>query len=294
MRVRAVVLASLVTLLAGLAIVVGRSGRPDPLAPESLKALLAEPPDPPPGAPPVAGATWEKFLDTFAEHTDAGLRIRLGHVLADPTAARASAEHAGELLALEAEGAEGKLGQPLWRVIVAGLDAQPGAERTLDLHGCRHSALPEDGPVIEDTYVARLSLARALRELAAGERPLVVRGEDTPVAGGVNFEVLYMHGVQSVSVSFDKSPTAPLRASRPYHPETPNDARAREALVQALREHAAAAGLGTLAIEPPETPSAGVDVRIEEFGDRLSLVACRGSQRLATHRVLRPDATREP
>src|SRR6185436_987641 len=272
MRVRLVVPGALLALVAGLAIV-WRGGRPDLLAADSLRALLEQPLDPLPGAPATTTPAWRALIDAFVEHGEGGLTLRLGRVLADPTTARASAECAGELLALEAEGADGKLGQPLWRVILSRATFQPGDERTLDLYGCRHSALPEAGPSIEDTYFARLSLARALRELAATDRdarPLVVHGEDVPVPGGVNFEVTFSGGVQSVSVTFDKRPTPPLRASRPFEAVAPNDARARAALAQVLREVAAREGLGELAVERAEPLSSGVDVRIEEYGGRLS------------------------
>jgi hypothetical protein len=216
--------------------------------------------------------------------------LRLGRVLSDPTAARVSAESAGELLALEAEGPQGELGTPLWRAILAGPALEPGERIALKLYGCRHTALPEAGPALEDTYCARLSLAQALREHVSaepGSAPLTLIGEHVPMRGGVNFEVQLLAETQSVVVTFDGHETAPLSATRAYHPRAPNDARARANLVQALRERTAAAGLGALTITDAE-PSAtdAIDVRIEQLGGRQSLVARRGATRLATHRQL--------
>src|SRR5262249_36179300 len=158
------------------------------------------------GAAASAGTpAWKALFERLAEPTPGGLTLHLGHVLADPSAARASAESAGELLSLEAEGPHGKLGLPLWRAVLDGAVLEPGPERKLKLNGCRHSALPEDGPVIEDTYRARLSIAHALRELAArepGSTPLTLLGEDAPVRGGVNLEVQLVRGNQSICVTF--------------------------------------------------------------------------------------------
>ena len=297
MRTRLVLFAALLAVLAGMAFV-HRSDGPDLLAPDALAALLEQPLDPAPGSPANAPTpAWRALLGQLAERTPGGLTLRLGRVLADPTAARASAESAGELLELEAEGPQGKLGLPLWRAILARAALEPGPERKLKLYGCRHSALPEAGPALEDSYYARLSLAHALAELAAAEpgaSPLKLLGEDTPVRGGVNFEVQLLGDTQTVAVTFDGGDRTPIRVMRPFRALAPNDARTRANLVQVLRERAQGAGLGELTIEDAEPSSAGaVDVRIEVLGGRQSLLARRGQTRLSAHRVLAADPARE-
>lgn len=297
MRIKLAVLVALLAALAGVALV-RRADAPDPLSPATLALLLEQPLDAPPGAP-TSGAlpAWRALLEQCTERTENGLTLRLGRVLADPSAARASAESAGELLALEAEGPQGRLGLPLWRAILAGPALEPGPTRALKLYGCRHSALPQAGPAIEDTYSARLSLARALREHAAGEpgsEPLQLIGEHVPMRGGVNFEVQLLAESQSVLVTFDGHDAAPLRASRPYHAHAPNDARARANLIQVLCARAQAAGLGALSVVDAEPGAAQVvDVRIEQIGERQSLLARRGATRLATHRLLGSPRARE-
>lgn len=297
MRVKPAVLVALLGVLAGVALV-QRAGAPDPLAADALALLLEQPLDATPGAPESDGTpTWRALLERFGERTPGGLGLRLGRVLSDPTAARASAESAGELLALEAQGPQGSLGQPLWRAILAGPALEPGPPPALKLYGCRHTALPEAGPALEDTYCARLALGQALRTHAAsepGSGPLTLVGEHVPMRGGVNFEVQLLAGTQSVVVTFDGHQAPPLRATRAYQPSAPNDARARANLVQVLRERAAEAGLGTLTITDAE-PSAddALDVRIEQLGERQSLVARRGATRLATHRLLEAARARE-
>jgi hypothetical protein len=293
-RTRLVLLSSLLALLAVVALVRAGGSEPDFFSPAALEALLDRPLDPLPGRDGDARPAWRAVLEELAEPAPGGLTLRLGRVLADPTAARASADSAGELLSLEAEGAQGKLGLPLWRAILAGPALEPGPERKLKLNGCRSLALPEYGPAIDDSYWARLSLARALRELAATEpdgAPLTLLGEDAPVRGGVNFDVQLLQGSQTVCVTFDGQALAPLRAARPFAPLAPNDARARASLVQVLCARAQQAGLGTLSIVDPEPGSSGVDVRIEVLGGRQSMVARRGDTRLAAHRVLADEDT---
>ena len=295
MRSRLVLCVALFAVLATAALV-RRAHEPDLLAPSELALLLEQPPDPAPGSPASdAVPAWRALLEQFAQRTAGSLTLRLGRVRADPTAARASAESAGELLALEADGPQGKLGLPLWRAILAGPALEPGPEPKLRLNGCRHSALPDAAPVLEDTYCARLSLARALRTLAArepGVASLTLLGEHVPVRGGVNFEVQLLAESQGVRVTCNGQES--LWATRPYRPTGPNDARARTNLAQVLRTRAADAGLGTLTIEDAE-PGAegGVDVRIEVLGQRQSLVARRGATRLAVHRTLAAAPARE-
>lgn len=297
MRVKLAVLVALLGVLAAVALV-RRAVDPDPLSPAALGQLLEQPLDSQPGSPqsePIPA--WRALLEQFAERTRGGLTLRLGNVLADPTAARASAESAGELLALEAEGPEGKLGLPLWRAILAGPVLERAPQRTLKLYGCRHSARADAGPALEDSYHARLSLARALHALATeepGSEPLTLSGEHAPMRGGVNFEVQLLAETQSVVVTFDGHEAAPLSATRAYRPGAPNDARARANLVQVLRARAAAAGLGALTVvdAPLQDPQA-VDVRIERIGVRQSMLARRGATRVATHRVLGPPSASE-
>lgn len=297
MRGKVALLLALLGVLAGMALT-RRLRAPDLLSRAALEQLLDRPLDPPPGAP--AGdpsPAWRALLAQLAEPGEHGLTLRLAHVLADPTAARASADSAGELLALEAQGPEGEPGGPLWRAILASPALEHGPPPTLRLNGCRHSALSGDGPALEDSYSARLSLARALQELAAtepGSAALVLSGEHVPVRGGVNFEVQLQDGTQSVSVTFDGHAGASLRATRPLRPVAPNDARARANLVDVLRERAQSAGLGPLTVVDVEPATGtGVDVRIELLGGRQSLVARRGTTRLATHRVLDESGARQ-
>src|SRR5688572_24026220 len=115
----------LVALLAVLAALVALVRPPrvtDPLAPETLARLVAQPVDPVPGAPAgLEGPTpfWKALLaPPLVELTESGRVLRLGRVVADPSAARGSAESAGELLELEAAGPDGPLGVPLWRAML--------------------------------------------------------------------------------------------------------------------------------------------------------------------------------
>jgi hypothetical protein len=295
MRIRPVLLSLLAAILAGVALVQRREA-PDPYSVDTLVRLLRRPLDQLPCTDGEATPCWRSLLEPpFAQRHSAGVTLRLGRLLADPTTARASALSAGELLALEAEGPEGPLGVPLWRAVLDGAAFDPDAPRTLKIHGCRHSADADAGPVIEDSYHARLSLARALRAHAkarAEGEPVTVLGEDTPLRGGVNFEIQLVGTTQAVQVSFDSKAVPALRARRPFARAAPSDERARASLVAAL--HALALeveGFGPLTIEG-ESASApgGVDLRLEVFGDRLALTARSGTSRLATHLSLSDSA----
>jgi hypothetical protein len=288
--------ALLVALLAVLlaAALVRRNAAPNALSEASLAALLACPLD---SAGPRDEGSRAPFWQALLEHpavtrTATGVTLRLGRVLSDPSAARLAAESAGELLALEAEGPQGKLGVPLWRAVLDGPSTQKSAHgRTLALNGCRHSADADAGPALEDTYSARLALGSALGELALSEPgagALTLLGQKMPVKGGVNFEIQLLGDVQSVVVTFDGRPAPSLKATRTFHAQAPNDARARANFVAALRARLEAEGLGKLTVEGETSPVAdGLDVRIEEYGGRVALVATRGGGgRLATHREL--------
>lgn len=286
-------------LVAGaLAAVVTRAPAPDPLAGDSLRALLERPLDAPPGVPAFSSEPlWRVLLaPPFAEVTPAGVTLRLGHVLADPTAARLSAECAAELLELEAQGPEGPLGISLGQAILTlALEADP--PRTLRLHGCRHTAEASAGPVLEDTYFARLALAAGLRRLAEAESgaALNLLGEKVPVAGGVNLDVQLAEGRQLLVATFEGRKETRRWASRELHPVPHNDARARSALGAALRDLAAAdASFASFTLEGLETPLAGgVDLQIEHIGSRVSLSARSGQTLVSAHRELEPSATGE-
>jgi hypothetical protein len=290
-------LVALLAVFAALVALVRPARVTDPLAPETLARLLAQPVDRVPGAPPGLGEGptpfWKALLaPPLVELAEAGRVLPLGRVVADPSAARGSAESAGELLELEAVGPDGPLGVPLWRALLERAAVGDERGRTLSVYGCRHSADPDAGPVLEDTYHARVSIVQRLRALAEGQgTPLVIRGEQTPVKGGVNLEVQLDGERQWVRVTFDGNAHPPLRAERKHRPPSPNDARARTRLVAALRALAAEEpALGTLSIEGAEAAvSGGVDVRLEIYGGRLSLVARRGATRLSTHLVLDPS-----
>lgn len=284
--------AILVALLGGLLAValVRRAEGPDPFSESALAELVAAPLDSGPRGDGSTAPFWKALFEHPAvTRTPDGLCLRLGRVLADPSAARRAAENAGELLALEAEGPAGKLGIPLWRAVLDGPVLQRNENgRTLALYGCRHSADADAGPVLEDSYYARLALAEALKQHAlaqAGEGAFTLLGQETPVKGGVNFEVQLLGTRQSVSVTFDGHSTPLLRAAREQRPSAPNDARARATLIEVLRARAAAEGLGELTIEGREAPvENGVDLRLELVGRRLALAATRGGTgRLATH-----------
>lgn len=284
----------LVALALALAVtaLVRRAQISTPYARATLLTLLEQPVDRAPGAPDGPRPPFWKTLlaPPFTEPGDTGPVLRLGRVLADPSAARGSADSAGELLALEAGGPQGKLGIPLWRAILTGpsTELDPGVGRTLKMYGCRHSADADAAPVIEDSYAARLALAAALRAHAAEEdavEPLTLVGELTPARGGVNFDVQLVGNTQAVSVTFDGHRDVRYSAARTHRPEAPNDERARARLVELLHLLAAQEpALGALRLEGGSTPATnGVDLRLEFAGGCLSLVARRGAARCATH-----------
>lgn len=289
MRAQPVVLVALLGGLLTLALV-RRAEGPDPFCEAALAELLSRPLDAPGTRPDGAVPFWKALLEHPAvTRTPDGSVLRLGRVLADPSAARRAAESAGELLDLEAEGPEGKLGLPLWRAVLDGpvLRRSEGG-RTLALYGCRHSADADAGPALEDSYYARLALAEALKRHALaqpGEGAFTLVGQESPVKGGVNFEVQLVGARQSIAVTFDGHPTPVLRAARDQRPSAPNDARVRANLIGALCARAAAEGLGVLTVEGREAPvENGVDLRLEIVGGRLALTATRGGTgRLATY-----------
>ena len=304
MRARFVILLCIVLTLAGLA-VVERSQAPDPLAQGTLEAMLARPleasssrgPAPAEGTPQPL--FWRALLARSGTVADERTTLRLGLVLADPSAAHLAAERAGELLDLAPEDAAGDAaggpGQPLWRAVLEGPASERTEQgRTLKLFGCRHSADAAAGPTIEDSYHARLALAAALRARITAAEPgvaLTVLGEEVPVRGGANFEVALRGPTQSVVVTFDGQKRTPLRVSREFRPEAPNDARARANLVAALRRVAEREGLA-LELDGAEAPVAGgVDLRLEVFGSRLALSTTDSGARLATHLELAPDGS---
>lgn len=293
---RALALVALLGALGAAALVAPARGL-DPHAPETLARLLERPIDAMPGAPAESRPSFWKALlaSPLVEPVEGGLRLDLGRVLADPSAARGSAESAGELLELEAqletEGEDVPLGVPLWRAILERAAVSEGTGRTLSIYGCRHLADADAAPSLEDTYHARLAMVRRLRELgnadgAAG--PLAIRGEQAPVKGGINLEVVLQGERQSLRVTFDGSPQAALRVERAHRPPAPNDARARANLVAALEALALREpGLGELTLEGRDGPAdGGVEMRFESYGGRLALTARRGSARLATHLTL--------
>jgi len=287
MRTKLLLVSALLATLATAALV-RRDPTPDAFSAENLAALLARPLDPGPRRDEAAEprALWKALLElpavSRAENT---LTLRLGRVLADPSAARLAAESAGELLSLPAEGPEGPLGLTLLQAVLNG----PATEHTdtgsvLKLYGCRHSADADAGPLLEDTYYARLSLAAALRKAAekAGT-PLTLRGEDVPVKGGVNFEVQLAGEQQVLQVTFDGTQHPPLHARRTNRPSAPNDARARANLVQALETLAAREGLTLIVEGRTERVPEGVDLRLECSGRRLGLTVHCGTARLTSH-----------
>jgi len=293
MRTRLLLLGTLLLLAAAVAVVRRGLGF-DPYAPARIAALLERPLDPRPGAPRDPRTLAEAlFAPPFAERTAEGTRLRLGALLADPTPAQASAACADELLALEAVGPEGPLGVPLWRALLDGPAVEPGADATLRIYGCRHGADAASGPALEDSYTARVALARALHDHARADgRRLTLLGEQSPLKGGVNFEVALVGATQSIEVTIDGRDVPPLRASRPFHAVTPHLEGARASLVQALRARAAAdATLGPLVLEGAEAPvPEGVALHLEWFGGRLALSARHGGARVGAHLAL--DETR--
>jgi hypothetical protein len=270
----------------------------DRLSAQAARELLALPVDPLPGAArsPDAPALWRALLrGPAATRTETGVTLRIGRVLADPSSARGAAEAAGELLRQPARNAAGELGAPLWRVVLDG----PGTERrdgapVFKIYGCRHKADPDAGPVLEDTYAARLALAQGLRELAAldpGTAGLVIEGESMPVRGGANFELSLSGDTHSVEVTFDGHEAAPILAQRAFRPAAPNDAVARRSLVRGLRDEVGADGtFPPLTIEGEDAPAAGgVDFRLERIGERQALSAqVAGAPPLRVHRPWLP------
>jgi hypothetical protein len=294
MRTRILLVIVLAAAL-GAAALVRRPSERDPFDREIVGALLRRPVDDvnlseAERASPPASLLAALLAHPAATRTADGVTLRLGRVLADPTFARAAALAAGELLALEAVGPDGPLGKPLWRAILDGpvLQTEDGV-RTLRLYGARHSADADAGPALEDTYHARLALAAALRTHAASEpgaTPLVLRGEETPVKGGVNFEVQLVGTRQTLTVTFDGHRDAPLLyATRDFaRTDSPYDARARASLVAALVA-------GATELEPPvalvidgkeAAVAGGVDLRLEDFGSRVALVASGSERRLSS------------
>lgn len=284
MSARRLVLPALLVLAAGLALV-QRAREPEPYGEPALAVLLRQPGQRAPWeteqAPRLLGH--ELLSAPFVDETPAGPRLSLGRVWAAPTVAALAAREAGLLLALEAEGPEGPTGLPLWRVILEGPSTEEGAERTLALYGCRHATDPDAGPVIDDTYAARLSLAQALEGHARSSGSTVrLRGAEAPVAGGVNFEVQLMGDEHAIRVTFDGHPALAYRARRAFRPEAPHEAAVRRNLVAALRALASEdARLAGLVIEgEEEAVHGGVDVRLEILDGRLALAARRNEARL--------------
>src|SRR5262245_19970952 len=110
MRARRPVFLALLALIVAVALV--RRRRPaDPPSEEGLENLIEEPLDHPPDATAEPGPLWRVLLERCGERGPEGTHLRLGRVLADPSLARASSESAGELLGLEADGPQGKLGR---------------------------------------------------------------------------------------------------------------------------------------------------------------------------------------
>jgi hypothetical protein len=294
MRSRTLLLAALGLPLVGLALVVPRR-EPELFPAATLQALLRRP-----LAGPNAGPNPPSFFQALLAHSsltrDArGATLRLRRVLADPSAARLSAQHAGELLSLEAHTPTGPLGIPLWQAVLEHARPAEDGGLALELYGCRHLADADAGPTLEDTYAARLALADALAQHArtrAGAPPLELRGREVPVRGGINLEVELVGQTQAVRVTFDGAPEKMLRAQRVWRPTAPNDARARADLVAALRTEARAHGIDELAVEGEHEPVAdGLDVRLERAGERVSLVATHaGKERLATWLEASADA----
>jgi len=287
MSARPLLFGALLVVAAGVALV-SRARAPQPYSVPALTELLAQPARPGPGpAEPLPASLWRGLLAApFADGPAAAPRLALGQVWAAPTVASLAAARAGELLALEAEGPEGRTGTPLWRALLDGPATERGATLVLALHGCRHATDAAAGPILEDTYHARLSLAQALQEHArAAGLALELRGIETPVRGGVNLEVQLLGEEHALRVTFDGHPELFLRARRSFRPVAPHAAEARANLVTALRALAGEA-FPELALEGLEEPApGGVDVRIETVDGRFALLATRGAARLRGHVV---------
>jgi len=227
-----------------------------------------------PEAPPL----WKTLLERAAVSTPGGPpTLKLGRVFANPTIARQAAEASGELLLLPAVQGSSELGRPLWQVLLESSAARRTDEGTaLELYGCRFSADADAAAAIEDTYYARLALARALRDIVASHPeygPLTIEGEEIPVHGGANFELQLIGDAHMAQVTVDRDPAAPVGVRRTWRPSAPNDAEARRLLVAGLRQRAATdPAFARLAIEGETAPvPGGVDLRVEALFGRLAL-----------------------
>lgn len=275
--------ALVVTLLvfAGLLGLVQRASRPAPYSQEAVSELLGQAAQ---GVEGTHGATLAQALlaAPFAEERDGRAHLRLGHVWSAPTVARLAAEAAGELLALEAVGAEGPTGLPLWRVLLDGpATSGTGDARTLALYGCLQATDVEAGPAIEDTYVARQALAQALEQHArAAGFLLTLEGVDVPQRGGVNLEVQLQGLEHWIRVTFDGRRDLAYHARRSFRPAAPHDSAARASLCAALRAVAREEGC-ELVLEGEEAPLPdGTAIRLEPLDGRLTLSASRAQARL--------------
>lgn len=277
------IVAAGVVLLSSVALVARGRGS-DPYSSRRVTTLLEAAPTRQPKDAPGAPSVWRALLEhPLVERTPEGLTFPLGRLQADPTVARSAALAAGELLALPTRNPDGTPGEPAWRVILASSAARTeNGRRLVKLNGCRASALPDAAPALEDTYHARLSLAAALERLAreAGE-PLELEGTETPVQGGANFELMLLDGRQFLALTFAEGPERSWTVEREFQASAPNDARARTTFVTALRDLAASdPSLPPLTVVGAEAPAAaGIDVRLEQLGGRLSLLT-PGSQGL--------------
>ena len=292
MRPPVSVVAAGLALLACVALV-ARPKPSDPYSPAHLSALLEAPLTRPPGDTSARQALWRALLaHPRVTQTHAGLTFPLGRLQTDPTVARAAALAAGELLALPTRTPGGAEGEPAWRVILASsATRKEDGRRIVKLNGCRASATPEAAPALEDTYHARLSLAAALEQLAreAGET-VTLEGVETPERGGVNFELALLDGRQFLELTFSEGPQQRWSVEREFEASAPHDARVRPAFVAALAALAAETpGLPPLTIVGTDAPAeAGIDVRIEQLGGRLSaLTAASQGLRLSAYIELR-------
>jgi len=257
------------------------------LVPATRSGEASAPQDPP---------LWKALLERAAPAASDGSRtLRLGRVQTDPTIARQAAEVSGELLLLPALEGSTELGLPLWKVLLDGPAAARSAEGTvLKLYGCRFATDADAATAIEDTYFARLALARALREIAAQHPeygPLTIEGEKMPVQGGANIELQLVGDAHMAQVTVDRNPAAPVFVRRTWRPSAPNDEAARRVLVEGLRARAAAdATFAKLAIEGQAAAvPGGVDLRLEALYGRLALdVKLSDGSRLSVSRPWTP------
>ena len=178
--------------------------------------------------------------------------------------------------------ARARMTEELWKLVLDG----PAARRTdeglvLRLYGCRQSADVEATPAIEDTWFARVALAKAFREIAREHpeyAPLVIEGEEHPAKGGANFELQIIGDQHMVQVTVDDSDAEALLVGRHWRPVPPNDAAARAILVRGLLASARTdPDWASLAIAGEETPAdGGLDLRLAFFGETQTL-ACSGA-----------------